>query len=383
MQSETDKSRQPARFTDGKSAGSVDVGVSLEDRGVAIEFADGRERLIWPYGALGSSEPIGRHAVDALLTYSYQPGATLFVADAAFARALAKRAPQLTSSAQRWRAARPLIWATVGIVVISAAVWASGLSPARTIAGFLPDSARQTLGRQVLDSMTSGRRQCDDPKGVAAVERLRDRLSAGAGGKSFKVVVVDWDLFNAFATPGEQIVLTRGLIEKAKGPDELAGVLAHEMGHGIELHPESGLVRAIGLAAAVELMLGGSGGTLANVGLYLAQMSYSRDAEREADVRALELLKTAEVSPYGLLAFFERVLEIEGKEPGEKGSKIANVFASHPLTEERKAMVEAVKPYSSRPSLEEADWQALRMICGSGTGDGAGGQQGSVPAREL
>ena len=100
------------------------------------------------------------------------------------------------------------------------------------------------------------------------------------------MIVIDWPLLNAFAAPGEQIVLTHGIISKAESADEIAGVLAHEMGHGIEMHPESGLVRAIGMMAAIDLMLGGSGGTLANFGALLAQLSYTRDAERVAAGRA-------------------------------------------------------------------------------------------------
>lgn len=68
-------------------------------------------------------------------------------------------------------------------------------------------------------------------------------------------MVVDWDLLNAFAVPGNKILLTKELIEKADGPEEVAGVLAHEMGHGIALHPETGIIRAVGLAAALELMM--------------------------------------------------------------------------------------------------------------------------------
>ena len=58
--------------------------------------------------------------------------------------------------------------------------------------------------------------------------------------------MIDWALVNAFATPGGQIIMTRGLVQKAGSPDEVAGVLAHEIGHTIELHPEAGLVQGHG-----------------------------------------------------------------------------------------------------------------------------------------
>ena len=172
------------------------------------------------------------------------------------------------------------------------ATYALGWSPLKSVAGALPDSWRQRLGNAARESMTEGHKQCADAAGLKALTRLTDRLSkASPVSTPFKIRVYDWSLMNAFAVPGGQIVLTKGLIDKAESPDEVAGVLAHEMGHGIELHPETGIIRNIGLAAAVEVMMGGTGGGLANVGLMLAQLGYSRNAEREADRHALELLE--------------------------------------------------------------------------------------------
>src|SRR5438067_2076542 len=83
------------------------------------------------------------------------------------------------------------------------------------------------------------------------------------------VVLLDWSLVNAFAVPGGQIILTRGLVQRAGASDEVAGVLAHELGHTLELHPEAGIIRALGLSAAMQLALAGSQGTISNIGLIL------------------------------------------------------------------------------------------------------------------
>ncbi len=344
----------------GSGMGSVDVRVRLTERGVAIEGLDRDAALVWPYGALTIAEPLSAQSIDALLSYSYQPGAALFVPDKNFARALMEYAPHLTVRARRMRSARPWFGAAGVAGMIVAGVWLSGFSPASALARMLPDPAREMLGDSVVASMTRGRATCVAPGGVAALEKLTAKLSAAVEtGQRFKVVVVDWDVLNAFATPGERIVLTRGLIETAQKADEVAGVLAHEMGHGIELHPETGIVRGIGLAAAAELVLGGAGG-LANIGLMLTQMSYSREAEREADGHALSILKGAQVSPDGLLAFFDRVTDMEEREGGAGG---IGVLRSHPQTQERRAVVAAAERYAATPALDAADWAALRSIC--------------------
>jgi predicted Zn-dependent protease len=352
------------RLSDGKTAATERVDVRLSDRGVEIARAGGAAPLIWPYGALATATPLGRHASDVLLSYSYMPGASLFVADPKFAAHLASAAPHLSARAQRWRWARPLLAVGAAIVLIIAAVWALELSPARAVAGLMPDGVRQSLGKQVIQSLAGKRRVCAAPAGRSALDKLTQRLSAASGSDTrFSVTVVDWNLLNAFAAPGEQIVLTRELIDRARSPDEVAGVLAHEMGHGLELHPESGIVRVVGLNAAIELMLGGGSGTLTNIGLLLTQLSYTRAAEREADAHALRMLESAGISPQGIVAFFRRIESIEGRRGGSDG---LDILRSHPQTAER-AKIAAERPsYPSTPALGEADWQALRTICGPG-----------------
>ncbi len=358
MPSDMSQPLYSARFSDGKSAAAVNCDVGLGETGIEI-FIAGAETQVWPYAGLAAAEPLTAHAIDVLLTSTAQPGAALFVPETAFARAIQGHAPQLTARATRWRHARPWVWAAGAVAAVCALIWAFDLSPARAVAKLLPDRARATLGDSVMRSMTAGKNVCSDGNGLAALDRLTARL-AGAQQKKFKIVVVDWDLMNAFAVPGEQIVLTHGLIAKADSPDEVAGVLAHEMGHGIEMHPETALVRALGLSAATDLMLGGSGGTIANIGIVLAQLSYSRAAEGEADAQALKILKRAGISAKGFGQFFTRVTKLE---EGKSDLNDIGILRSHPLTEERRRIVESQPPYPATPSMSARDWAALKEIC--------------------
>lgn len=359
------------RYSDGTSAAAEDVTVRLADGGIAITRRGVSVPVVWPYGALSAAEPLNPHSIDALVTYAHAPGATLFVPEGTFARRLAEQAPQLTARSQRWRHARPWIWTAVGVLVVAALIRLSDFSPANAIAHMLPDKVRLRLGQQVIASMTQEKKVCLEPAGNAALTKLVTRLSLAAGhAKPFNVVVVDWGLLNAFATPGEQIVITRGLINKAGSPDEVAGVLAHEMGHGIEMHPETGMVRAIGLSAAMELMVGGGGGTIGNIGILLAQLSYTREAEHEADLQAVRILKKSEIRAQGLADFFRRMSEIEEKlGGGGKSNDLTQIWRTHPQTEERRRFVEGQPDYPATPALPDADWQALKKICGTSKPD--------------
>ncbi len=364
--------RFAAHYSDGQSAGTKDVEVMFTERGLAIRSREQIEPLIWPYAALRTAEPLGPHAIDALVTYSYQRGVTLFVADPTFARRLAVEAPHLTTRAVRWRAARPWLIAAALAGLITAAIMASGLSPARTLASAIPDGIRDTMGKQVVTSMTSNYATCQSTAGTAALQKLMARLSQAAETKKpFNVTVVDWNLLNAFAAPGERIILTRELIERADSPDELAGVIAHEMGHGLELHPETSIVRGIGLAAAAEMLFGGGGGAIANIGIMLTQLSYSRAAEREADGHALRILKSAAISPAGLADFFNRIKRTQPKRGDvdqSKNKRISlDVLSTHPHTSDRLKRIRLQPPYPATPAVDEAGWSALKKICANTT----------------
>lgn len=334
-------------------------------QGLEIEAGEGRVRRVWPYDGLKSAEPIRPSAIDVLLSSASDPGASLFVPGPAFAAELAAYAPQLTAKAERWRHVRPWLAIAGFVAAFISIIYAAGWSPVYSIAAALPDSWRQRLGDEARASMTEGHDVCVDASGRAALDQLSRRLSQAADqARPYKITVYDWSLTNAFAVPGGQIVLTRGLIEKAQSADEVAGVLAHEMGHGIALHPETGIIRAIGLSAAVEVMMGGSGGALANIGLMLAQLGYTRAAEREADAQALTLLKGAGIAPQGLGDFFARIEKGESEDGDlSKALKPFSILRTHPPTAERAALVRSQARYPATPALDARSWQDLRSIC--------------------
>ena len=156
-----------------------------------------------------------------------------------------------------------------GVSLFVSSLWLLDLHPAQAVARVMPQEARATLGSAVVASMAKNRKVCETPASRAALDRLTQRLAAAASDKPLhaRVVLLDWSLVNAFAVPGGQIILTRGLVQRAGSSDEVAGVLAHELGHTLELHPEAGIIRALGLAAATQLAFAGSQGTVSNIGL--------------------------------------------------------------------------------------------------------------------
>ena len=371
-------------LSDGRTAAAVAVRARLGEAGLEILPAgERRAALVWPYAELQSSVPLKSNAPDVLLSLKPNGSQTLFVANPAFSEQLLARASGLSATRQRLLGLRPGI-ATVAIVAaLAATVRFLELHPAQTIARMLPQQTREAMGRSVVAQLTGHMKQCESGPGRIALDRLTSRLVKASGNAApVRVVMIDWALVNAFATPGGQIIMTRGLVQKAGSPDEVAGVLAHEIGHTIELHPEAGLVRAMGLSAAAQLVFAGTTGTAANIGLLLTQLRYTRVAEREADGHAVRILKQAAISAKGFGDFFER-LEPKLANPAAKtnddkkddkdekkvslGSRIfaSEILRSHPLTTERLALVRAQPAYAATPALSTEDWQALREMCGA------------------
>ncbi len=170
--------------------------------------------------------------------------------------------------------------------------------------------------------------------------------------------IANIDMVNAVALPGGQVLLFDGLVQDAETPEELAGVLGHEVGHVRERHVMTALLRQFGLS----ILLSGANSGVGETAFGLAAMGYSRDAEREADQYARDRMAESQVSPLGAARFFER---IGGEEEGEQNAVIGWV-SSHPDPVERaKAYREAAKGGTFRPVLTDTEFQALKSACKS------------------
>lgn len=166
------------------------------------------------------------------------------------------------------------------------------------------------------------------------------RQIAAQGGRPFdyRFHVVNAEPINAFAVPGGYVYVNRGLVDATDNMMELAGVLAHEIGHVEERHSAEQFERVqsanVGLNLAYVL-LGREPGTAEElaigVGGNLVLADYSRAAEDEADAVAIPLLVRAGIHPRGLLTFFDQLLEEQGRSPGGP----AAWFSTHPTTQDR------------------------------------------------
>jgi len=242
-------------------------------------------------------------------------------------------------------------WGALALAGLSAVVLLGAIHGLDLVARAVPFSWEQRLGDAINGDF--GEYACRTPDGQRALDGLARRLSSE--GRPMRVSVLDIPVVNAVALPGGRILIFRGLIDKAKSSDEVAGVLAHEIGHVERRHVMVALLRRFGIGLLV-----GSGGKTAEYGQALLESRYSRAAESEADDYSIAQLTAARISPAATAALFARLGREEAGTPG-----IFVYLASHPPSAERQRRFAAAARRLTRPApaLDAPQWAAVRAIC--------------------
>jgi predicted Zn-dependent protease len=196
------------------------------------------------------------------------------------------------------------------------------------------------IGRQNSAQINAQLPLVRDPATTGYVQQLGLSLArtTARADLDWRFFVVDSRQVNAFALPGGFIYVNRGLIEHAEQLDELAGALAHEIGHVVRRHSVDQMNKATGANAAVSLACtltsiceSGVARAAIQVGGAALFARYSRQDEVEADSEAVVILPAAGIDPAGIPVLFERLLEERRRHP----ATIESFFASHPLEEDR------------------------------------------------
>jgi beta-barrel assembly-enhancing protease len=352
-------------FHDGRTAERHAVTVAFGASALEIADAEGLPLASWPYAELRAAEPIRARRIragqalrlacgegdEARLDLSESPPDSPPLAE------LLTLAPQLASRSRlSRRAVRRFGLATAGIAAAAAALWFLWPPVADLAAGLVPRSWEDRLGRRLVEELLTTGEVCDEPAGTEALHRLTVRLTEHLSTR-VTVTVVDRAEVNAFAAPGGHILLLSGLIETAGSAEEVAGVLAHEIGHTVERHGMRSMVRNLGAGLIFELLTGGS--SLGSVAPVLTMLAYSRDFEAEADARAVELLVAADIRTDGLADFFARLAREEERLP-----QVFAYLSTHPAAALRQIATARGSP-AGGPAMAPEDWAALQGICGS------------------
>ncbi len=303
--------------------------VHVEGHGLTMTFPSDREAG----ESRSESVPFSELTVSAggldhdqlVVTWSAQTGQrTLYLKNPDVIRAFRQAAPgHLTKPLERAakqvrqvRQRRRIVWSIAGGALLASVLglWFGSDLLVGLAVDRIPVGWERKLGESAYHDFLAQHDVVKDGPSVAAVKEMIHRLAGQIPDNpyAFDVTVVKSDVVNAFALPGGYIIVFTGLMKKAESPEEVAGVLAHELNHVLQRHGLERIVKQLGFVAVVSIALGnppGLGGVMKQLGIELMTLKFGRAQETEADVTGLQLLYRARIDPSGMITFFQRLAE--------------------------------------------------------------------------
>lgn len=251
-----------------------------------------------------------------------------------------------------------------GLAVIWAIFASAGWALDRAI-DWVPPEWEAEFGKQALDEMDNHGIQ--DPVLRTTVQGIEDRLVHELPpGTPYKFTITPvWSKeANAFALPGGQMLVTSQLLAEAETPDEVAGVLGHEIGHVLHRHGFRSMAREVGLSLVIALVVGDDStlGTIAKGSGYLAGLGNSRQNELQADSTGIKLAYEAGFQPKGIGDFFRRQQQQDAV--GATTERALAFLSTHPANADRLANLDKLAaqfPPRARSDFRAPEaWTAIR-----------------------
>jgi Zn-dependent protease with chaperone function len=351
-----------ARFFDGQSNRKHLVTLALGEQCEIVE--NGASIAQWPYDKIRRVD--APSSVLRLSCLATSPLARLEIPVGARAMELAGRCQHLHADTpgRKGSTVRIVGWSLAALVSILLVVIYGVPFAAERLTPLVPQSFESRIGDAADKQMrlAFGDKVCDSGDGQAAFKKLVGALRDAAGFNGpVDAVVLSTDVPNAFALPGGKIYLFNGLLEKARNSDEIAGVLAHELGHVKHRDNMRNVIYNGGTSFLIGLLFGDVTGSSAILfaSRSMFDATYTREAEANADAFSIQLMHELGRSPKPM---GELLLRVTGNEKDKNFSFLSN----HPFTEDRlELMRKEDRPPTAPPILSDDEWMALRSICKS------------------
>ncbi|MCF8481712.1 MAG: M48 family metalloprotease [Rhodospirillum sp.] len=237
---------------------------------------------------------------------------------------------------------------------------------ATRLAGLVPASTERDWGTAlVTDLRDHGLLFCDNIYGTEALERLTNRLIGPLDPPwPVRVHVVKSARSQILTLPGGQIILFAGIIDRVDTPDEIAGLLAHALAHGVLSHGTKSLVARHGLPALAALLRADFSAPELSLATYLSQRESILSEELDADALAVKVLLAAGLRAHGLPLALERqeTRPADMAPLGRSRLTLAPQGALHPAQADRLSALRRA-PRGGAEAMDALDWESFHLIC--------------------
>ncbi len=227
------------------------------------------------------------------------------------------------------------------VLLVLAGSWMFGVA-VRSLAKHVPPEWEKKFGDQAMDDVRRKFHVEDDTNRTAQLAELAQPLIQvlPPDQRDIKFYIVDYDLPNAFALPGGHVCVTTALLDLVDRPEQLLGVMAHELAHVTQKHHARKIISAAGPVAVFGVFLH-SRSWLMNVltlssGLMVVQ-GYSKEFETEADEVGWDYMVAANIDPHGMIEMFEK---FKSWQNGKTIIGLPEVLEGHPGLDTRIADLE-------------------------------------------
>lgn len=235
-----------------------------------------------------------------------------------------------------------------------------------TLEKFIEDTELEVkVGNAIWEYVQMSNPEVANPELDSLVNHFKDIIcnSNNIPSERVKIHLVYNQEVNAFALPNHHMVIYSGLILACKSPEELMGVMAHEIAHMELNHVMKKLTKELGIATLV-IMIGGNGGIelITEVMRVVSSSAYSRRYEREADQKAVEYLENANINP----VFFSNFL-MNLEKSDDVFEKSMYWISTHPDSQERISNISSLtkrKSYMDEPILTQEEWERIQSLLG-------------------
>lgn len=240
---------------------------------------------------------------------------------------------------------------------------ALGVASATAAACGVTTQQEVQMGAQEASQVNSQLPIVTDPQLNSYINALGRELAAQGPRRDipWHFYIVNTDVVNAMSLPGGFVYINRGIVTHASSMAELAGVVAHEIGHVEERHSVQQLERAQGANTALTLayvLMGRQPSGIEQAGIQVGGAvmfaRFDRTAESQADADAVTLTTRAGISPQGLPSFFNKLMQMRQGNP----SLVAQWFNTHPTEEQRIAATQQEINRIPRSTLSRLRWDS-------------------------